>query len=353
MTSPSVKLIDEEFSLWQWQKESLSIELIQKDCSLKGFHIWRYSFSLVKVGFLFQTKTDSKLQAWTRAFSLLYNFQNIIWKTFCISDRSNWDFTSAGMSNVIKYVFLIIEISEFITGICGNGFIALVLCADSLKSKTISLLDFIFTCLAISRIGMVFILLLDGIRIVFHPEILDSHQVIEVTFDFFWNLSNSLATWCAACLSIFYFLKLSSFSHPFFLWLKWRRNRVVFTIMLGFCLSLFFNLLNIKFNTLRVSDHLEIENNLTWEKCMPKTQYYSSQILLHLGSLIPLAVSLILFFLLIFSLWRHTRQMTRHAKGSKDLNTGVLVTASLDEGQAGIKIAGEISTTSHMETIPL
>lgn len=79
MTSPSVKLIDEEFSLWQWWKESLSIELIQEDCSLKGFHIWkcflgRYSFSLVKVGFLFQTKTDSKLQAWTRAFSTVISF---------------------------------------------------------------------------------------------------------------------------------------------------------------------------------------------------------------------------------------------------------------------------------------
>ena len=229
------------------------------------------------------------------------------------------------MSNVITYVFLIIEISEFITGICGNGFIALVLCADSLKSKNISLLDFIFTCLAISRIGMIFILLLDSIKILFHPEILDRHQVIEVTFDFLWNLSNSLGTWCAACLSVFYFLKLSSFSHPFFLWLKWRRNRVVFTIMLGFCLSLFFNLLNIKFNALRVCDHLEIENKLTWKKCMRKTQSYSSQILLQLGSLVPLALSLVLFFLLIFSLWRHSRQMTRYAKGSKDLNTGVLV----------------------------
>ena len=56
-----------------------SIELIQEDCSLKGFHIWkcflgRYSFSLVKVGFLFQTKTDSKLQAWTRAFSTVISF---------------------------------------------------------------------------------------------------------------------------------------------------------------------------------------------------------------------------------------------------------------------------------------
>ena len=154
------------------------------------------------------------------------------------SDQRNWDFTSAGMSNVIKNVFKIIEILEFITGICWNEFIALVLCADSLKSKNISLFDLILTCLAISRIGMIFLIFLDGIRIVFSPGIFESHQVLEVNFYFFWNLNNSLGTWCATCLSVFYFLKLSNFSHPFFLWLKCRRSRVVFTILLGFCLSL-------------------------------------------------------------------------------------------------------------------
>ena len=60
---------------------------------------------------------------------------------------------------------------------------------------------------------------------------------------------------------------------------------------------------------------------------MHKIRSSSSQILLHLGSLIPLAVSLSLFFLLIFSLWKHTRQMTNHAKGSRDFNTGILVRA--------------------------
>ncbi|XP_047641718.1 taste receptor type 2 member 7-like [Phacochoerus africanus] len=166
------------------------------------------------------------------------------------------------MSSIIKKVLIIIVILEFIAGIQGNGLIVL----------NLSLFDFIFACLAISRIGMIFLLLLDSIRVVLYQEILESQHIIAVIFDFFCNLSNSLSTWCATCLVIFYFLKLSNFSHPFFLWLRWRRDRVVLTILLGFFLSLFFNLLSINFDTFEVSDHLETERNLTWKKHTHKNQ---------------------------------------------------------------------------------
>lgn len=243
------------------------------------------------------------------------------------SDQSNLDFISVGMSSVIKKVLIIIVILEFIAGIQGNGLIVLVIWFDLVKSKNLSLFDFIFACLAVSRIGMIFLLLLDNIRVVFYQEILESQHIIEVIFDFFCNLSNSLSTWCATCLIVFYFLKLSNFSHPFFLWLRWRSDRVVLTILLGFFLSLFFNLLSINFDTFEVSDHLETERNLTWKKHTHKNQYYGIQILLNMGSLIPLVVSLISFFWFIFSLWWHTRQMTCHAEGSGDLNTVVLLRA--------------------------
>ena len=141
---------------------------------------------------------------------------------------------------------------------------------------------------------MIFILLLDGIKVVFHLEILDSHQLIRGVFEFSWNLSNSISIGCATCLSVFYFLKLSSFSHPFLLWLKCRRDRVVFTIMLGLCLSLIFNLLSIKF-ILLCSASIYKKKDLTWKKDMHKNKYYSSQVLFSLGSLIPLSVSLTVF----------------------------------------------------------
>lgn len=134
---------------------------------------------------------------------------------------------------------------------------------------------------------------------------------------------NNFSTWHAASLSLFYFLKMSNFSHPFFLWLKWRRDRVVITILLGFFLSLFVSLLNIKFDAFRVNEYLKTERNGTWKEYIRKPQYFNNKILFSLGSLIPMIVLLISFSLLIFSLWQHIRQMMHHAKGSGDFNTGL------------------------------
>lgn len=174
---------------------------------------------------------------------------------------------------------------------------------------------------------MIGIILEDSLRIVYYPEISEKDLIIMVVIDFFWNLSNSLSTWCVTCLSVFYFLTLSNFSHPFFLWLKWRRHRVVVTILLGFFLSLFCNLLSLKFETFGVSDNLEMGRNSTWKECRCENQHLRNQLLLNLGSLIPVVMSLISFFMLIFSLWRHARQMTHHAKGSGDLHTEIHVRA--------------------------
>lgn len=138
---------------------------------------------------------------------------------------------------------------------------------------------------------------------------------------------NNFSTWHAASLSLFYFLKMSNFSHPFFLWLKWRRDRVVIIILLGFFLSLFVSLLNIKFDAFRVSEYLKTERNGTWKEYIRKPQYFNNKILFSLGSLIPMIVLLISFSLLIFSLWQHIRQMMHHAKGSGDFNTEVYVRA--------------------------
>ncbi|XP_072494086.1 taste receptor type 2 member 7-like [Notamacropus eugenii] len=42
-----------------------------------------------------------------------------------------------------------------------------------------------------------------------------------------WYLSNESSAWFATCLNVFYFLQITNFSHPAFLWLKWRVDKVV------------------------------------------------------------------------------------------------------------------------------
>ena len=186
MTSPSVKLVNEEFKLWKWQKEWIS----QWDHTYVKIAVWRvyifgrYPFFISWWDFFLRLKQTPNISLNKSILNCCIILKPSFGRPSIDSDQSNWDFTSAGMSSVIKKVFITIEILEFITRICRNEFIALVLCADSLKSKNVSLFDLILTGLAISRTGMIFIIFLDGIRIVFYPGIFESHQVIDVIFYF-------------------------------------------------------------------------------------------------------------------------------------------------------------------------
>ncbi|XP_016040522.1 taste receptor type 2 member 8-like [Erinaceus europaeus] len=231
------------------------------------------------------------------------------------------------MSTSAKTVFVTIEILESVAGVWGNGFIVVVLCADWIKTKKITLFDFIYTCLAISRIVMIYLLLEDSIALAFNPELIAKHPKLIVIADFFWNLNSSLSSWCATGLGVFYFLKLSQFAHPFFLWLKWRRDQIVLAILLGFFLSLLSHLLSIKFYILWINQYEREGRNLSWRGWAHKSQYFSKQVLLNGGSLMAFPMSFISFFLLIISLGRHTRQIMHHAKGLRGFNTEVHVRA--------------------------
>ena len=105
MTSPSVKLVNEEFKLWKWQKEWIS----QWDHTYVKIAVWRvyifgrYPFFISWWDFFFRLKQTPKYN------KSILNCCIILKPSFgrpsIDSDQSNWDFTSAGMSSVIKKSF--------------------------------------------------------------------------------------------------------------------------------------------------------------------------------------------------------------------------------------------------------
>ncbi|XP_070644877.1 taste receptor type 2 member 42-like [Bos indicus] len=127
------------------------------------------------------------------------------------------------MSVGTRVFFLVVSTGELILGVLGNGFIGLVNCIAWVKNGKVSSADFILTCLAVAR------------------------TILEVLWarvlEWGWALTNHLTIWFATCLSIFYFLKIASFSHFFFMWLKWRMNRVLLVLFLAFFFLLSFDLL--------------------------------------------------------------------------------------------------------------
>nr|XP_027779817.1 taste receptor type 2 member 7-like [Marmota flaviventris] len=217
-------------------------------------------------------------------------------------------------------ILLLIAVGEFSVGILGNAFIALINFMNWVKNRKIASIDLILTSLAISRICLLYIILLDCSILVLYPDVYATGKQMRI-IDFFWTLTNHLSVWFATCLSIFYFFKIANFFHPLFLWMKWRIDRVVLKTLLG-CLafSVFISLpvtknLNDDF---RHCVKAKWRRNLTLKCRIKKTTYASTKIYLNLVTLFPFFVSLISFLLLILSLWRHTRQMQLNASGHRD-----------------------------------
>ncbi|XP_004468333.1 taste receptor type 2 member 10-like [Dasypus novemcinctus] len=220
------------------------------------------------------------------------------------------------MVGVVESIFIFVALSESILGVLGNGFIGLVNCADCVKNKKISMIGFILTGLAISRICLIWLIITDGFIKIFSPDMY-TYAVIE-DFSYLWIIVNQSSIWFATSLSIFYFLKIANFSHHIFLWLKSRINRVLFLLM-GFLLISW--LLTFPQLAKIINDSRIQTRNRTWHPGMHKSQFFLDQALLNLGVLFLFTLSLITSFLLLISLWRHYRQMQSNVSGFRDAST--------------------------------
>lgn len=117
------------------------------------------------------------------------------------------------MASTFKNVLMMIFAGEFIAGLLGNGFIILVYCIDWIRSWKFFLIDFILTCLAISRILLLCIIMLGiGIDIICEEICYNDNQ--WMTFEILWTGSNYFCITCTACLSVFYLLKIANFPIP-------------------------------------------------------------------------------------------------------------------------------------------
>ncbi|KAM9230278.1 LOW QUALITY PROTEIN: taste receptor type 2 member 8 [Dugong dugon] len=214
-------------------------------------------------------------------------------------------------------IFVITTTREFIMGLLGNGLIGLVTWIDWVKKKKLSSLDYTLTSLALSRICLICVIVLD-IIIIFHPVFLSVK--LRIAIDTFWMLSNHTSTWFGTCLSVFYFLKIANFSHPLFLWLKWRTDRAVVQILLGWlAISLLTFLILVTIVSCDYRFHIlaKQKSNFIELFYVSKTELNVLTVFDLLG-IIPFTGSLISFFRLMISLWRHTQQMKHKATGCRD-----------------------------------
>ncbi|ELW47544.1 taste receptor type 2 member 60 [Tupaia chinensis] len=110
--------------------------------------------------------------------------------------------------------------------VVSNGFITSALCMEWLLRRTLLPCDKLLVSLGASRfclqwvvMGKIFYILLNPMAFPYNPM----HQF----FAFQWDFLNSLTLWFSTWLSVFYCVKIATFTHPAFLWLKCRLSKWV------------------------------------------------------------------------------------------------------------------------------
>ncbi|XP_072506638.1 taste receptor type 2 member 3-like [Notamacropus eugenii] len=232
------------------------------------------------------------------------------------------------MLNSFQIVFLFVALSQFILGIWGNGFLGLIYCIHWIKRSNIFLSNFINMNLAFSRIILQCAVIFDVTTLVFYPDLYHGMTLSEIR-ETMWTLGNYLNIWLSTSLSVFYCLKIAIFSHPAFLWLKWRISQVVVFILLCCVFFFFFSAAFMiqKFNI--YSDLLKTGLISNYIENVKRREFYVFHNLGLLPEVIPFIISLFSCLLLILSLKRHTRMMGHQVNALRDVSTKAHVRATI------------------------
>ncbi|XP_036313759.1 taste receptor type 2 member 31-like [Pipistrellus kuhlii] len=235
---------------------------------------------------------------------------------------SRLDIPPEVMISLLQKLFSLLIVTEFVLGNVANGFIVLVNCIDLVKRHRISCADGILTALAVSRIGLLWVIIFYWYAILFNPALysLRVQTIIGIT----WVISNHFSLWLVTSLSIFYLLKIANFSSLLFLQLKWRAERVVLMVLWG---SLFILVCHLTVIIISVKMQMnDYGRNITWKNNL-EIMHHLNMTALTLTNIIPFTMSLTAFLLLIFSLWKHLKRMQLSGKGTQDPSTEVHVRA--------------------------
>uniref|UniRef100_A0A452GMU1 Taste receptor type 2 n=1 Tax=Gopherus agassizii TaxID=38772 RepID=A0A452GMU1_9SAUR len=235
---------------------------------------------------------------------------------------------SRTMFPVIIIVLIILGI-EFITGIIANGLMIIVNCSEWIRKRKLSCCDVILTSLGISRFFLQCVIMINSNFLHLFPEMNERCALLR-TLIVVWIFLNTLSLWFATWLSVFYCVKIASFSQPLFLWLKQRISGLVPQLLMGsFLVSLVTCLTSINAIERKYIDHSmnNLSGNITREGQYKLDLSSSVFILSMFGYSSPFIIFIISSVLLITCLWRHSKRMEKTTSSSRDTITEAHVRA--------------------------
>ncbi|KAM3837832.1 taste receptor type 2 member 9-like [Vipera latastei] len=186
------------------------------------------------------------------------------------------------MSPLMQAIFQVAITAHSSLGMVASGFIVVASYTMWVKGKKVPTCEVILMCLSLSRI------LLQG-------------TILHCTFSsalYQWNVlriqsillvfASTACLWFAACLSVFYWAKIATFTHRYFLLVKLRITEMVPLLLVGSML---------------------VSLNITMENQVGSISYLKAFSLYLTWAVLPFLLFVASSTLLIASLWRHSRQM--------------------------------------------
>ncbi|XP_027574774.1 taste receptor type 2 member 9-like [Pipra filicauda] len=224
--------------------------------------------------------------------------------------------------NVTSYTATAVAIVTFeaFAGMWINAFIVSVICMTWIKRKTMNSNEKILLVLGCSRIWFLCISWVYCFLSLIYTNYLHVHPIFELvgSAQSFLNCSN---LWVSACLCVFYCIKIANFRNSFFFYLKGKIDRIVPWLLLG---SVLFSLVMgiIVYDTI---DKAFCKNlNFTsqgriWKASISTEEHFFPRyFIIGFGYAISFTAVILSAFLLLFSLWRHKRNMQTNSM--KDLS---------------------------------
>nr|XP_005495039.1 taste receptor type 2 member 40-like [Zonotrichia albicollis] len=215
---------------------------------------------------------------------------------------------------------LSIAIIESLAGILGNGIILAASSSSCIGSKIWLPYDLIMILLSSSKITLQCWIILDLFLTIFYEPSYFEENIFGFIKTGYMFLNYS-SLWFGAWLSVFYCIKVASFTQSFFIWLKLRIARLVPWMLLTSWLFSLTTAAPFAWDDHSVHENITAPSSMTNSSAWTTTRKDSSGLLILLyiaGVAMPLILSVVSSVLLIRSLWIHTRRMQNNASGFRD-----------------------------------
>ncbi|KAM6202105.1 taste receptor type 2 member 41-like [Rhynchocyon petersi] len=224
------------------------------------------------------------------------------------------------MQPALGVFFMLLFVLLCLLGIAANGFIVLALGVEWRRHGRLLPSDLVLLSLGGSRFCLQWVGLANNFYYTLHLAQYSRGPARQL-FGLYWDFLNTVTFWLGTWLSMLFCAKVASFSHPAFLWLKWRLpTSVPWLLLSSLAVSTVVTLLFFKGNRAMyqgflIGEFVGNRSNQDWRHRL-EIHYFLPLKLVTLS--VPCWLFLVAMALLISSLRRHARRMRPHAAGLQD-----------------------------------